>query len=69
MLDDNGAEGVSMIEAKYFPLWGVIFHPEKVPFEETLVADESIKVCYTAHLFIFLASLGYITVSFDGHRS
>ena len=39
-LDDNGIEFVSMIEAKDFPLWGVIFHPEKVPFEETFVPEE-----------------------------
>ena len=47
-LDDNGIEFVSMIEAKDFPLWGVIFHPEKVPFEESYVPEEyeSKKVRY-----------------------
>ena len=34
-LDEDGFESVSMMEAKNFPLWGVIFHPEKIPFEKS----------------------------------
>ena len=38
-LDDDGLKYISMIEAKHFPFWGVIFHPEKVSYEERIASD------------------------------
>ena len=43
-LDDDGMKYVSMIEAKHFPFWGVIFHPEKVTYEERIASDWKRKV-------------------------
>ena len=45
-LDDDGNQFVSMIEAKDYPFWGVVFHPEKAPFEDLpmRVLEEDEKV-------------------------
>ena len=38
-----------MIEAKDYPFWGVVFHPEKAPFEDlptrVLEEDQKVRAC------------------------
>ena len=34
-LDEDGFEFISLLEAKDYPIWGSIFHPEKAAFEWT----------------------------------
>ena len=37
-----------MIEAKDYPFWGVVFHPEKAPFEDLptrVLEDEKVRAC------------------------